>query len=96
MARLVPDGQATSTLTGSLYKITLQLEMSAAFPPKCTMILIRVLHYCVKCAQSNSTEYDALDCLYLTTAEALYILYAPLVFNIDGNPVLDADGRQER
>jgi hypothetical protein len=91
-------------MTGSLYKITLQSEMVAAFPPKCAVIvgepnlreLIRVLRHCVKCAQSHSTQYDTLNCLYLVVAEALYKQYAPLVFNGDGTPVLNANGRQER
>ena len=63
-------------MTGSLYKITLQSEMVAAFPPKCAVIvgepnlreLIRVLRHCVKCAQSHSTQYDTLNCLYLVVA----------------------------
>jgi hypothetical protein len=91
-------------MTGSLYKITLQSEMAAAFPPKCAVItgepnlreLIRVLRHCVKCAQSHSTEYDELNCLYLTVAPELYVLYAPLVYDEDHEPVLDARGVQER
>ena len=77
------------TMTGSLYKITLQSEMVAAFTPKCTVIigepnlreLICVLLHCVKCAQSHSTEYDTLNYLYLGVAEVLYKQYAPLVFD---------------
>ena len=78
--------------------------MVAGFPPKCAVIigepnlreLICVLRHCVKCSQSHSTEYDTLNCLYIVVAEALYKEYATLVFDVDGNPVLDANGRQER
>ena len=78
--------------------------MVAAFPPKCAVIigepnlqeLIRVLRHCVKCAQNHNTKYDTLNCLYLVVAEALYKQYAPLVYDRDGNPVLAANGRQER
>ena len=78
--------------------------MVAAFPPKCVVIigelnlqeLIRILRHIVKCVQSQSTAYDTLHCLYLVVAEAFYTQYAPLVFDGDGNPVLDANGRQER
>ena len=91
-------------MTGSLFKITLQSEMVAAFPPKCAVIvgepnlreLIRVLRHCVKCAQSHNTQYDTLNCLYLVVAEGLYKQYAPLVFNLDGTPRMTAAGRQER
>ena len=77
--------------------------MVAAFQPKCAVIigepnlreLIRILRHCAKCAQSHSTKYDTLHCLYLVVAEALYKQYAPLVFNKDVNPVLDANGQQE-
>ena len=75
--------------------------MVAASQPKCAVIvgepnlqeLIRVLRHCVKCAQSHITEYDTWNCLYLVVAEALYKQYAPLVFDKNGNPVLDATGR---
>ena len=81
-------------MAGSLFKITLQSEMVAGFPPKCTIIigepklreLIRVLRHCVKCAQSHSTKYDTLNCLYIVVAEALYKQYAPLVYDEDGTP----------
>ena len=99
-----PTDKPRDTMTGSLYKITLQSEMVAAFPPKCAVIigepnlreLIRVLRHCIKCAQSHSTEYDTLNYLYLVIAEELYKLYAPLVFDESGNPVLDATRRQEK
>ena len=88
-------------MTGSLYKITLQSELVAAFPSKYAVIigepnlreLIRVLRHCVECAQSHSTKYNTQNCLYRVVAEALFKQYAPLVFNEDGNPVLDANGR---
>ena len=91
-------------MTGSLYKITLQSEMVAGFPPKCAVIigepnlreLIRVLRHCVKCAQSHNTNHDTLNCLYIVVAEALYTQYAPLVYDENHNPMLDASGRQER
>ena len=78
--------------------------MAAAFPPKCADIvgepnlqeLIHVLRHCVKCARSHSIKCDTLNCLYLVVAEALYKQYAPLVFDKDGNPVLDGNGRQKR
>ena len=78
--------------------------MVATFPPKCAFIvgelnlqgLIRVLRHCVKCAQSHSTKYDTFNCFYLGVAEELYKEYAPLVFDENGNPALDATGRQER
>ena len=78
--------------------------MVAAFPSKCAVIigepnlreLIRVLRHCVKCSQSHSTKYDTLNCLYIAVAEVLYKQYAPLVFDGDGNPMLDTNGRQER
>ena len=78
--------------------------MAVAFPPKCAVItgelnlreLIRILRDCVKCAQSHSSKYNELYCLYLTVAKELYALYAPLVWNEDGEPVLDANGIQER
>ena len=87
-------------MTGLLYNITLQSEMVAAFLPKHEMIvgepnlqeLIRVLRHCAKCAQSHSTKYDTLNCLYLVVAEALYKQYTPLVFDGDGNPILDTNG----
>ena len=90
-------------MTGSLYKITRQLEMKVTFPPKCADIvgdpnlreLIRVLRHCVKCAQSHSTEYGTLNSLYIVIAEALYKQYAPLVYDKNHNPVLDTSGRQE-
>ena len=71
--------------------------MVAAFPPKYAVIivelnlqeLIRVLRHCIKCAQSHSTKYDTLNCLYLVVTEELYNQYAPLVFDENGNPVLD-------
>ena len=50
----------------------------------------------MKCAQSHNANYDTLNCLYLVEAEALYKQYAPLVFDLNGNPVLDANARQER
>ena len=69
-------------MTGSLYKITLQLEMAAAFPPNYAVIvgepnlgkLMRILHHCVKCAQSHITEYGALNCFFLAVQEELYVL----------------------
>ena len=91
-------------MTGSLYKITLQLEMAAAFPPKCAVIveepnlreLSHVLRHCGKCTQCHSVEYDTLNYFYLVVAEELYKKYAPLVFNRDRNLVLNANRRQER
>ena len=63
--------------------------MTAAFPPKCACIvgepnlreLIRVLRYSVRCAQSHSTHYDTINCLYLTVDQAIYALYAPLWYD---------------
>ena len=91
-------------MAGALYKITLQSEMLAGFPPKCAVIigepnlreLNRVLRHYVKCTQSHSTEYDTLNCLYSVVAEALYKQYASLVYDEDVNPVLDGNGREER
>ena len=78
--------------------------MVAAIPPKGAVIigepklreLIHVLRHSVKCTQSHSTNYDKLNCLYIVVAEALCKKYEPLVFDKDGNPVLDATGRQDR
>ena len=78
--------------------------MVAAFPPKCTVIvgepnlreLIQVLLHCVKCEQSHITKHGTLSCLYLVIAEKLYKQYVPLVFDENGNTVLDANRRQER
>ena len=78
--------------------------MIAAFRPKCAIVvgepnlqeLIRVLCHCVKCAQSHITKYDTLHRLYLGAAEELYKQYVPLVFDKNRDPVLDANGSQER
>ena len=94
-----PTDKPRDTMAGSLYKITLQLETVAGFPPKCAVIigepnlreLIHILRHCVKCSQSHITEYYTLNCLYIVVAEALYKQYVPLVFDGDGNPVLDAN-----
>ena len=75
----MPDGQGTSTMTGFLYKTTLYWEMVAAVLPKCAVIdgetnlqeLTQVLHHCVTCAQSLSTKYDTLNCLYIVITEEL-------------------------
>ena len=74
--------------------------MVAAFPPKCAVIigehklreLIRILRHYVKCAQSHITKYVTLNCLCIVVAESFYRQYVPLVYNGDGNPVLDASG----
>ena len=82
-------------MTEALYKITLQSEMGAVFPPKRAVAveepnlkdLIRILCHCVKCVQSHNTKYDAFNCVYLVVTEECYVLYAPLVFNENGDPV---------
>ena len=79
--------------------------MISAFPTKCAVIvrnqnlreLIRVLHHCIKCAQIHNTKYDKLNFLYIAVLErkryALY--YAHLVYNNNGDPVMDEVDIQE-
>ena len=91
-------------MSGSLYNITLHLEMVAAFPSKYAVIvgelnlqeLIRIIRHWIKCARSHSTEYDVLNYIYLAVAEELYVVYAPLVLDKTGDPVLDINGVQKR